>query len=520
MKETFNILSLSGGGIKGIFQSTFLKFLEELYKVPLHQIFDLVAGTSTGSIVGAALACGIPMSEVTNLYKQHGSNIFKKKKIGIRVFRPSWYSNVELKQQLINVFKDKSLHETKTKLLIPSTCLENYKYNIFTQDSNETIVDALMASAAAPFYFDAYKTTGDISHYYMDGGLWANNPTLVAVLYCINVLDVPLDRIRILSLGTSCMPIGNDASKFNTLLTAKTEKIKSVINAMFNSSESFTHEYSEELVNGLNIIHIDPSDAIHSKVELDDVDTAVDKLPTIAQNSFEAVKEKLLPLLGAEGRNACSLKRKYYITESALLKVGLADFVPTRNHYRESDKDSKASDYLKKATKTLRIMSVSLSDGIGYHGMCQTLEDLLKRQPDLNIKISLLNFQNENLVKVMAPILNMSEDNLKSRIKTSVKSLCDIALNNKPRLSLYLHNTIPFGTIIALDENSPHGSLIVETKPYKLHSTTSFSYTLLNSENSILFKNIIEGCKNIEEDSIKVTKKLISSWKKWNTLEH
>ena len=54
MKETFNILSLSGGGIKGIFQSTFLKFLEDLYKVPLFQIFDLVAGTSTSSIVGDA----------------------------------------------------------------------------------------------------------------------------------------------------------------------------------------------------------------------------------------------------------------------------------------------------------------------------------------------------------------------------------------------------------------------------------------------------------------------------------
>ena len=514
MKETFNILSLSGGGIKGIFQSTFLKFLEELYKVPLHQIFDLVAGTSTGSIVGAALACGIPMNEVTNLYKQHGSSIFKKKKIGIKIFRPSWYSNEELKKQLINVFKDKSLHETKTKLLIPSTCLENYKYNIFTQDSNETIVDALMSSAAAPFYFNAYQTTGDISHSYMDGGLWANNPTLVAVLYCINVLDVPLDRIRILSLGTSCMPVGNDASNFNSLRTFNPQKVKSVINAIFNSSESFTYEYSEELVNELNIIHIDPSNAIHSKVELDDVATALEKLPTIAQNAFDTAKEKILPLLGAEGRNTCSLKRKNYITETSLLKAGLADFVPTREHYRESDKDSKAADFLKKATKTLRIMSVSLYDGICYHGMCQTLEDLLKRQPDLNITISLLNFQNENLIKVMAPILNMSEDDLKSKVKTSVKSLCDIALKNKQRLSLYLHNTIPFGTIIALDENTSHGSLIVETKPYNLHSTTSFSYKLLNSENSILFKNIIEGCRNIEEDSIKVTKRLISSWKK------
>lgn len=514
MKETFNILSLSGGGIKGIFQSTFLKFLEDLYKVPLFQIFDLVAGTSTGSIVGAALACGIPMDEVTSLYKQHGNDIFKKKKVGVKGFRPSWYSNKELKRQLEKVFDRKKLCDANTKLLIPSTSLENYKYNIFTQDGNDSIVDALMSSAAAPFYFDAYQTSGDISHFYMDGGLWANNPTLVAVLYCVNELDVPLDRIRILSIGTSCMPNGNDASHFNSLITANPEKIKSVISAMFNSSESFTHEYSEELVNELNIIHIDPSSAIRSKVELDDVDTAIEELPVIAQNAFEEAKERLPSLLGGEGRNSCSLKRKNYISESALLKVRLADFVPTRTHYRESDKDSKVSDYLKKATKTLRIMSVSLSDGISYHGMCKTLEDLLKKQHELTITISLLDFRNETLIKVMAPILNMSETDLVSKIKVSVKALYDLAFKNKQRLNLYLHNTIPFGTIIALDENLPEGSLIVETRPYKLHSATSFSYKLLNAENSVLFKNIIEGCKNIENGSTKVNKRLVSLWKK------
>lgn len=129
MKETFNILSLSGGGIKGIFQSTFLKFLEDMYKVPLYQIFDLVAGTSTGSIVGAALGCGISMDEVTSLYKLHGNAIFKKKKVGVKLLRPSWYSNEELKKQLENVFEKKKLSEANTKLLIPSTSLENYKYS-------------------------------------------------------------------------------------------------------------------------------------------------------------------------------------------------------------------------------------------------------------------------------------------------------------------------------------------------------------------------------------------------------
>lgn len=158
-------------------------------------------------------------------------------------------------------------------------------------------------------------------------------------------------------------------------------------------------------------------------------------------------------------------------------------------------------------------MSVSLSDGIHYHGMSNTLLELLKKK-DLTISISLLDFRNDNLIKVMAPILNMEESELVSRIQSSVKSLLNLAIQNKQRVSLYLHNTIPFGTIIAIDEDLAEGSLIVETKPYKLHSASSFSYKLLNAENSILYKNIIEGCKNIEKDSTKVTKKLISSWNK------
>lgn len=455
MKETFNILSLSGGGIKGIFQSTFLKCLENEYQVPLSEVFDLVAGTSTGSIVGAALACNITMDQVTKLYKEHGKSIFKKKPFGIKYLRTSWYSNEELKLRLQNVFGKKEMKDTATRLLIPTTSLENYKYSVFTQDNNETIVDALMSSAAAPFYFDAYRMDGEVNHYYMDGGLWANNPTLLAVLYCINELDIPLDRIRILSLGTSCFPDGDKASRFNSLMTFSTEKIRSVISAIFNSSESFTHEYSECLVKESRIIHIDPSHSFRSKVDLDDVETAINELPLIADNTFRNFKDKLLELFGFEGRTPCSLKRGNFISESSLLKAGIADFIPTRNHYRESDKSTKVSEYLGTVEKSLRIVSVSLCDGINYHGLLPTLEDLLKKNKELTLTISLLNFQDEHLVHVMSPILNVKEDELIGKIKSSVKSIFTLSCKYDKRIRLYLHNTIPFGTIIAIDENLP-----------------------------------------------------------------
>ena len=67
-----------------------------------------------------------------------------------------WHNTVQTQIACENDFEKKKLSEANTKLLIPSTSLENYKYSVFTQDSNESIVDALMSSAAAPFYFESF----------------------------------------------------------------------------------------------------------------------------------------------------------------------------------------------------------------------------------------------------------------------------------------------------------------------------------------------------------------------------
>lgn len=165
MHGTFNILSLSGGGIKGIFQATFLKCLEQEYQVPLYQMFDLVAGTSTGSIVGAALACGLQLENIAQLYRDKGNEIFNKKSIPI--IRTSWYSNKFLKSSLQETFQNLKMNNSKIKIIIPTTSLENGKHKIFTEQDKVSIVDALMSSAAAPFYFEAYKIHDNDSHSYL-----------------------------------------------------------------------------------------------------------------------------------------------------------------------------------------------------------------------------------------------------------------------------------------------------------------------------------------------------------------
>lgn len=74
------LLAIDGGGIRGIYASHVLERIQKEFKTEFHSEFDLIAGTSTGSIIAAAIAFGIPISKVTELYREKGPNIFRPKR--------------------------------------------------------------------------------------------------------------------------------------------------------------------------------------------------------------------------------------------------------------------------------------------------------------------------------------------------------------------------------------------------------------------------------------------------------
>src|SRR5580692_4522825 len=75
----YRILTLDGGGAKGFYTLGILKEIEGLLQCPLYKRFDLIFGTSTGSIIGALLALGYEVDEVHELYKQHVPSVMKIK---------------------------------------------------------------------------------------------------------------------------------------------------------------------------------------------------------------------------------------------------------------------------------------------------------------------------------------------------------------------------------------------------------------------------------------------------------
>lgn len=203
------ILSIDGGGIRGLLPASFLATVEDAVGEPLVDYFDLIVGTSTGGIVALGLGAGMPAAEIRDFYLTHGPSIFSGSRAprSIRHLVFGKYSATGLRSALQDAFGTKRLGASQTRLVVPSVNLENGEVHIYKtahhqrleRDYKERMVDVALATAAAPTYLPTYRTTGGIP--LVDGGLFANNPVGLAVVEAIGVLQWPASELRVLSLG-------------------------------------------------------------------------------------------------------------------------------------------------------------------------------------------------------------------------------------------------------------------------------------------------------------------------------
>ena len=223
-ESTFRILSIDGGGIRGCYPATMLQLIEDRLDIDVRQRFDLIAGTSTGAIIAAGLAVSRSPGELLELYRDKGASIFGTRKRSLYPARvkPGFHSAYEkaplqdiLQQELGSV----TLGEIEQPLIIPATDVGNGGVHVFksgydkefTRDKSVPLTDAVLASCSAPTYFDPTK----VNNYLLaDGGVWANNPTLIAIVDAQYRLGASLDDIRVVSLGTghSKVAYGTDES--------------------------------------------------------------------------------------------------------------------------------------------------------------------------------------------------------------------------------------------------------------------------------------------------------------------
>lgn len=204
---TLQILALDGGGLRGIFSAAALDAWEEDFDTSISDHFDLIVGTSTGGIIALALGLGMRPREILSLYIDNAERIFPGAS-ALRWVRRRKYPPDELRKLLEGVFGTSILADSKVRLAIPSYDLATDDVHLFRtphhvdlrRDWRETVVDVAMATAAAPSYLPVANVR---SHRFTDGGVWANNPTMVGIVEAVDRLGGSLGRIRVLSVGTT-----------------------------------------------------------------------------------------------------------------------------------------------------------------------------------------------------------------------------------------------------------------------------------------------------------------------------
>lgn len=237
MEKKFKILSIDGGGIRGVYPARFLTELEDDLGGHLADNFDLICGTSTGGILALALGLKIPAREIEKLYIENRKDIFLKPyylrlRMGIRRAK---YNNSKLEKLIESKFKEANngvspkIADLKTRVCVTGYNLINAKPNVFkTPHKEEYHIDkhlpayqVAMATSAAPTFFNPY------SNYYkkngsneereflmrVDGGVFANNPSFIGLTEAHCALGIKYEDIELYSIGTGKTTFNETKSK-------------------------------------------------------------------------------------------------------------------------------------------------------------------------------------------------------------------------------------------------------------------------------------------------------------------
>ncbi len=222
--QPYRVLALDGGGIRGIITAYWLKRLEETLDDRVGNRFDLIAGTSTGSMLACAMALRIPAADVVDLYQTYGSEVFppppscmvlRLLRFLFRGLTVPLYGDAGLERVLRRVFGDACFGDLPQHPVVLVTAYNTFsRQAIMFKSSRKRHADvplweAVKASSSAPTYFPAHVTRvlGRRAPL-IDGGVVAKNPTACAIAEALRITmdrttgSVPLRDLVVASFGT------------------------------------------------------------------------------------------------------------------------------------------------------------------------------------------------------------------------------------------------------------------------------------------------------------------------------
>ncbi len=246
------VLAIDGGGIRGIIPALVLAEVERISGRRVHELFDLIAGTSTGGILACALTTPEPRSaaDLVDLYRTEGPTIFRRS-LWHRIasgegLLEEKHDDAGLNAALAKYLGDATLDQALTRILLTAYDLEAREPFFFKSwrtdepGRNFTMTAAARATAAAPTYFEPSHSRpldGSPPLALVDGGVFATNPSMCAFAEAQRL--EPGSRTLLLSLGTGEMtqPIPGDKARGWGLV----EWVRPVIDVVFDGVADTVH---------------------------------------------------------------------------------------------------------------------------------------------------------------------------------------------------------------------------------------------------------------------------------------
>lgn len=220
MSRLVRILSIDGGGIRGIIPAMVLARIEAQTQKRISELFDLIAGTSTGGLLALGLTKPrkgttkpqYKAEELVGLYEQEGSIIFSPKTFAkLRALADEKYPANGIESVLKKYLGNTLLSEALTDVIVPSYDIEQRRPYFFKSrkakndpDRDFPMQKVARATSAAPTYFEPLKLEADeLVDYYalIDGGVFANNPAMCAYVEAKSIYPDATDFL-VVSLGT------------------------------------------------------------------------------------------------------------------------------------------------------------------------------------------------------------------------------------------------------------------------------------------------------------------------------
>lgn len=262
----FRILSLDGGGIRGIFTCHILNKLSFYLKEPLSSHFDLIIGTSTGSIIGGMVSSGVEASEILNLYENlaqdvftDSNNIFYRyiKKLGLK---PKYDIN-KLETLILHKIGSHSLNELKTKFMAIAYDVKQDKPLFFRSWDPDLgvlkLAEVTCMSSACPTLFPGRELIHKGKQYIVvDGGLGVCNPIMIGITQGLKE-GYALEDIYVVSIGTGENPYNitlNNVQNWGTLQWAS-----KMLGILFSANDEVQTTIAKDLLGSGNVFRFQTS---------------------------------------------------------------------------------------------------------------------------------------------------------------------------------------------------------------------------------------------------------------------